>query len=67
MKVRIQLKGCRTKALYIKPGMKIAGVLKKLNIKPDMVIAVRNGTIVPVDETLSDGDCLKLLEVASGG
>ena len=42
-------------------------VAKALELKPDAHILVREGQPRPMDETLRNGDHVKLIKVASGG
>ena len=67
MKIHVQVFGKSEKCIVVKSDSKIEDILKKISLKSDMVIPIRNGIIVPVDEKLSNGDKLKLLNVASGG
>ncbi|MCJ2556433.1 MAG: hypothetical protein LN415_04920 [Candidatus Thermoplasmatota archaeon] len=42
-------------------------VVRALDLKPDAHILVRDGSPVPMDVVLSNGDRVKLIKVASGG
>lgn len=42
-------------------------ILRKLNISPDAVIVMKEGTPIPLNEKLSEDDELKILNVVSGG
>ena len=48
-------------------GQTIESLLKKLGINPQTVIVVRNGEVVPEQDTLQDKDTLKILSVKLGG
>jgi thiamine biosynthesis protein ThiS len=57
----------KQKSLEIPKGQTIESLLKKLRINPQTVIVVKNGEVVPEQETLSVGDELKILSVKLGG
>ncbi len=42
-------------------------LLKKINLKPDNIIILRDNTPVPVDDILTDEQELTIIQVASGG
>ena len=62
--VELQLRG---KKYEVKPGMMLQDALKKSNILPEGVIAIRAGEMILQDEILQDGDVIKLVAVISGG
>ena len=64
MTVKILLRG---KEYEVKPGMTLLDSLKKINVLPESVLAVRNGEMIVEDEILKDGDVVKLVAVISGG
>lgn len=47
--------------------MALVDALKKNNIIPESVIAVREGEVITDDEILKNGDVIKLVMVISGG
>ena len=51
----------------VKAGMMLLDALKKINVVPESVIAMRNGELILDDEILKDGDVVKLVAVISGG
>ncbi len=57
----------RDKEYEVRPGMALADALKKSNIVPEAVIAVRDGELITDDEILKNGDVIKLVAVISGG
>ncbi|MBP6176703.1 MAG: MoaD/ThiS family protein [Anaerolineales bacterium] len=57
----------RDKEYEVRPGMALVDALKKNNIVPESVIAVRDGDLLTDDEILRDGDVVKLVAVISGG
>ncbi|MBK8823590.1 MAG: MoaD/ThiS family protein [Anaerolineales bacterium] len=56
----------RDKEYEVKPGMALVDALKKHNIVPESVIAIRNGEMITDDEILRAGDVVKLVAVISG-
>ena len=56
-----------TDEIEIKSGVKIFELLKKLDLKPDNIIILRNNTPVPVDDILTEEQELTIIQVASGG
>ncbi len=68
MKVKIFFeKGNARKSIEVSKGQTIESALKKLKINPQTVIVVKNGEVVPEQETLQDKDSLKILSVKLGG
>lgn len=57
----------RDKEYESKPGMSLLDALKKNNIVPESVIAIRDGEMITDDEILRSGDVIKLIAVISGG
>ena len=51
----------------IRTGGKLGCLLEKSGIRPDDFIAVKDGSVVTMDETLKDGDRVRLYPVISGG
>jgi hypothetical protein len=47
--------------------MNLLAALKKCDIVPESVIAMRDGEMILDDEILKDGDVVKLVAVISGG
>jgi sulfur carrier protein ThiS len=47
--------------------MSLLDALKKSNIVPEAVIAIRDGEMITDDEILRSGDEIKLVAVISGG
>ncbi len=46
---------------------KAKDLLKEINLLPEEVLIVRNGTLVTEDENLESEDLIKILSVISGG
>lgn len=57
----------REKRFEVKSGMTLKDSLKKINILPESILAVRNGEMVLEDEILENGQEVKLISVISGG
>lgn len=57
----------RDKVYEVRPGMSLLDALKKNNIVPESVIAIRDGEMITDDEILRSGDVIKLVAVISGG
>ena len=45
----------------------IEGLLRELRINSETVIVEKNGKIVPVQESLKDGDSIRIMKIISGG
>ncbi len=69
MKVKVQILPSKkeTKALDLPERATVEDAVRVLGLLPDGWIAVRANTPVPSDETLREGDSLKLFSVVSGG
>jgi sulfur carrier protein ThiS len=57
----------RNQEFEVRHGSTLRMCLTKLDIQPDTVLATRNGELITDDETLRDGDVVKLVSVISGG
>ena len=57
----------RDKVYEVKPGMALLDALRKINVVPESVIAIRDGEMITDDEILRPGDEVKLVAVISGG
>ena len=42
-------------------------LLREIGLFPDAVLLFRDGAVLPEDETISDGDCIEILKISSGG
>jgi sulfur carrier protein ThiS len=51
----------------IDKGETVQMLLKRLQLRSDAVIVVRDSHPIPVDDTLEDEQELRILQVASGG
>lgn len=45
----------------------VLGLLRRLDVLPETVLVIREGTILTRDETVRDGDVIELRPVVSGG
>ena len=57
----------RDKVYEVKPGMALLDALRKINVVPESIIAIRDGEMITDDEILRPGDEVKLVAVISGG
>ena len=57
----------REQHFEVRAGMTLLDALKKCDVLPESVIAVREGELILEDEILKDGDRVKLVVVISGG
>jgi sulfur carrier protein ThiS len=57
----------RDKVYEVRAGMTLLDALKKSNIVPESVIAIRKGELITDDEVLRADDQIKLVAVISGG
>jgi sulfur carrier protein len=48
-------------------GNTVKDLLNMLNLDPSRFIVVKNGEIVTEDDTINDGDYIKILDSVSGG
>jgi len=68
MKVTITISRTReTEDIQLNKGSTVNDLLKKINLKPDTLIVMSNNTPVPIDDVLTDGQTLTILQVSSGG
>jgi len=68
MKIRIKiLPDNSTKVVDIEQGSTINDLLKKIQLKPDAIIVLRNDFPIPVDDVLTDEQEIHIIQVASGG
>jgi sulfur carrier protein ThiS len=68
MKIKIMMVPSNIKKdVEINKDSTVFDLLKKIKVKPDTVIVLKNNTPVPVDDILSDVKELRIIQVASGG
>lgn len=67
VKVRLLPTQKRTRTVELGSRATVEDAIRALGLYPDAWIPVKGDTPVPLDETLSDGDSLKLISVVSGG
>ena len=51
----------------VKAGMTLWDALKKIEVLPESVLAIRDGLIITEDEILEDNQTIHLIDVISGG
>jgi len=57
----------KTKKINLKKGSTIIDLLKKIDIKPDTVIIMKDNKPIPIDEELNTNQELTIIQVSSGG
>jgi len=68
MKIKItQVPQDTTTVIEIKKGETVQNLLKRLHLRSDAVIVVRDSRPIPEDDILEDNQELRILQVASGG
>lgn len=64
MSVKLILRG---QDFEVKPGMTLRHSLEKIQLRPESILATRDGEMITEDEILQDGDVIRLVAVISGG
>lgn len=64
MKVRLRNP---SREVELRGPITVAALLHRLDINRESVLLIRNGTLVPGDDTLEDGDEVEVRPVISGG
>jgi len=68
MKISVKLQRSNEfKKIELEENSTILDLLKIINIKPDTVIVMNKNKPKPVDDVLTDGQDLLILQVSSGG
>ena len=57
----------RDKVWELKGRTTVRDVIKKVGLRPQAVLAVRDGELITEDTRLKDGDAIQLVAVISGG
>lgn len=57
----------RNEEFVLEAPLSVAEALARLKIPPEHYLVVKNGSLAELDETLTDGDVLRLVGVISGG
>ncbi len=65
-RLRVELPGGEVCEVSIQES-RIEDLLRELRINPLDVLVVKNGQVVPEDDYVRDGDCIRLIDVKSGG
>jgi sulfur carrier protein ThiS len=66
VKVKILSGGVKEQVLELSSDSTYEGMLKTLNINPEIVLVFRKGAPVPLDETVTS-DSVEILRVVTGG
>jgi sulfur carrier protein ThiS len=56
-----------SKTINLQSGSTVDTLLKKMDLKPDTLIVTSDNQVIPVDDTLSDGQEITIILVSSGG
>ena len=68
MNVKVKLQRTHEiKKINLDDGSTVEKLIKKMGFKPDSVLVLSNNTPIPIDDTLSNGQELTILQVSSGG
>ncbi len=70
IQLKIKVKLSRTneiKEVNLENGASVLSLLKKINLKPDTIIVLNNNKPIPIDDELTNGEELTILQVSSGG
>jgi len=68
MKITVKLqRSNEVKQIEIKPRSTVQDLLSKIDIKPDTVIIMKDNKPMPIDDEITDGEELTILQVSSGG
>ncbi len=66
IKVKILSGGVKEQNMEVSPDSTYEELLLSLHINPEIVLVFRNGTPVPLDETVAE-DNVEILRVVTGG
>ncbi len=68
MKIKVKLLsgGVKEQNMEVSPDSTYAELLESLNINPEIVLVFADGTPVPLDERVADGN-VDILRVVTGG
>ncbi len=64
MPVKLLLRG---EDYEVRAGMTLRDALRKIGVRSEAVLAIRQGQMITDDEILAEGDVIKLIAVISGG
>ena len=68
MNIQVNLsRSNKTKKINLKKGSKIYDLLKKIDIKPDTAIIMKDNKPIPIDEELNKDQKITIIQVSSGG
>ncbi len=56
-----------SREIELRGPLSVVAVLNRLEINRESVLVIRNGTLVPGDDTLADDDVVEVRPVISGG
>ena len=68
MKIKIKISpGNTVKNIELKTGSTVYDLLKKIQLKPDTVIVIKDDIPIPIDDIINQNNELRIIKVASGG
>ena len=68
MKIKIKISPENTvKNIELKTGSTVYDILKKIQLKPDTVIVIKDNIPIPIDDIINQNNELRIIKVASGG
>lgn len=68
MRVKVKLQRTHElKEINLDNGSTVEKLIKKMGFKPDNVLVLNNNIPIPIDDILTDGQELTILQVSSGG
>jgi sulfur carrier protein ThiS len=68
LKIKVKISRTNeTKEVNLENGASVQNLLEKINLKPDTIIVLNNNKPVPIDDELSNGEEITILQVSSGG
>ncbi len=67
MEIKIKYRGQEKILKFNKEKIKGIDILKKLNLSPEYAFIVKNGEVIPENETVSEKDNIKVVNAISGG
>ena len=68
MKIKVTFKPSnKKKVIELEAGSSVYDLLKKIGMKPDSTLILKNKTPIPIDEIIEEDIELDIVQVASGG
>ena len=68
MKIQVKtLPENKKKEIDIKSGSKIIDLIRKINLKPDSIVVLKDTVPIPIDDEITENQKLTIIKVSSGG